>query len=87
MSIMKLEEARIALGEPETIFMKQGKSGKAIHLSVGACRENNLLCGVTYARNGRRASYLFALTGYEQMETELMCKNCVAVVESKGAAN
>jgi len=81
--IITLDEIRATLNQPETIFMKQGKGGKAIHISDGACRENNLLCGVTYSRNGSRASYLFSLTGYKEMEKETMCKNCVAILEGK----
>ena len=85
--IITLDQIQAALNAPETIFMKQGKGGKVVHISAGACRDNNLLCGVTYSRNGRRASYLFALTGYKQMETESMCKNCVAILESKKVAS
>jgi hypothetical protein len=65
----------------KTIFMKQGKGGKVVHLSAGACRANNLLCGVTYSRGTGRGSYLFALTGYNEMPVSAMCKNCIAQVE------
>ena len=64
----------------KTIFMKQGR-GKVVHISDGACRVNNLLCGATYSFNGSRASHLVALTGYKEMSTSDMCKKCVASVE------
>lgn len=64
----------------KTIFMKQGR-GKVVHISDGACRVNNLLCGATYSFNGSRASYLVALTGYKEIEILSMCKHCMASVE------
>jgi hypothetical protein len=64
----------------KTIFMKQGR-GKVVHISDGACRQNGLLCGITYSRNGSRASYLLGLTGYTEMPVSQMCKHCVASVE------
>ena len=64
----------------QTIFMKQGR-GKVVHISDGAVRQNGLLCGVTYARNGSRSSYLVALTGYKEMPASTMCKHCIASVE------
>lgn len=75
-----LNSIRLILNNDDTIFMKRG-SGKVVHLSVGDCRQNNLLCGVTYSRNGGRSSYLHALTGYTEMETTDMCKNCLKVVQ------
>lgn len=76
-----LASIRLILNNNDTIFMKRGR-GKVVHLSVGDCRQNNLLCGVTYSRNGgRRDSYLYALTGYAEMATTDMCKNCLKVVQ------
>jgi hypothetical protein len=71
---------RSILNNEDTIFMKQGR-GKSVHLSAGACVANNLLCGVTYSRGGNRSSYIYALTGYAEMDTELMCKKCVKAVQ------
>jgi hypothetical protein len=85
MATITLNEIIAALPDNDdsqkTIFMKQGKGGKVVHLSAGSCRENNLLCGVTYSRNGNRSSYLFSLTGYKEIEIASMCKNCMAQVE------
>jgi hypothetical protein len=64
----------------QTIFMKQGR-GKVVHISDGACRQNNLLCGITYSRGSGRSSYLVALTGYKEMSTSAVCKHCIASVE------
>jgi hypothetical protein len=75
---------RLILNDEDTIFMKRG-TGKVVHLSAGACRSNNLLCGVTYSRNGGRASHLRALTGYTEMNTTDMCKNCLKVVQDSVA--
>jgi len=72
---------RLILNDQDTIFMKRG-SGKVVHLSVGDCRQNNLLCGVTYSRNGSRSSYLRALTGYAEINTTDMCKNCLKIVQN-----
>jgi hypothetical protein len=72
---------RLILNDQDTIFMKRG-SGKVVHLSAGDCRQNNLLCGVTYSRNGNRSSYLRALTGYTEINTTDMCKNCLKIVQN-----
>ena len=80
MSKITLVGIRIILNDEDTIFMKQGH-GKSVHLSAGATLANNLLCGVTYSRSGRRSSYIRPLTGYTEMDTELMCKKCVKVVQ------
>lgn len=71
---------RLILNDENTIFMKRG-SGKVVHLSAGDCRQNNLLCGVTYSRNGSRSSYLHALTGYAEMNVSDMCKNCLKIIQ------
>jgi len=82
MTQITIQGIKDILNDQDTIFMKQGKGGKKVHLSVGACRENNLLCGVTYSRNGNRSSYLFKLH-FNQVETDLMCKDCLAIVHEK----
>jgi hypothetical protein len=78
MSTITITGVQAILNNQDTIFMKQGR-GTKIHLSAGSCRDNNLLCGVTYARNGSRASYLMAYT-VDQVDTKDMCKNCLVIV-------
>jgi hypothetical protein len=79
--IISLSSVQAILNDTDTIFMKRG-TGKAVHISAGACRINNLLCGVTYSRNGGRASYIRALSGLKEVEVSLMCKNCLANVQN-----
>lgn len=76
-----LEGIRGILGDRDTVFMRQGR-GAAIHLSVGSCRANNLLCGVTYARNGSRSSYIRPLS-LSQADTNEICKKCLKIVQEK----
>ena len=80
MSKITLVGIRIILNDENTVFMKQGH-GKSVHLSVGSVMSNNLLCGVTYSRSGSRSSFIRPLTGYTEMDTELMCKKCVKAVQ------
>ena len=80
MNIITLVGIQAILNDFDTIFMRQGR-GTVTHLSVGSCRQNNLLCGVTYSRNGNRASHLIALTGYTEMPVKSMCKNCLKIVQ------
>jgi ribosomal protein S27E len=80
--IITIEEIRTILADETTVFMKQGKSGKFIHISAGDCRNNNLLHGVTYARNGSRASYIYSVS-YTSLTTDVICKKCLAVVTEK----
>ena len=82
MTTITIQGVRNILNNCDTIFMKQGKGGKSVHLSDGACRTNNLLCGVTYSRNGNRQSYLFPLS-ITQADTLTMCKNCLAILHAK----
>jgi hypothetical protein len=85
MSTLQLDEVIAILpfqDASQTIFMKQGKGGKVVHLSHGSVRVNNLLCGVTYSRNGSRSSYLFSLTGYTEMQISSMCKKCLEQIET-----
>ena len=79
MSTITITGIQAILNNQDTIFMKQGR-GTKIHISAGSCRDNNLLCGVTYARNGSRASYLMALS-LEQVNTKDICKNCLLIVQ------
>lgn len=72
-----IQTIKEVLSDSDTIFMKQGKGGKTVHVSDGKSRSNSLLCGVTYSRNGRRQSYLFPLN-ISQVDSESMCKNCLA---------
>jgi len=76
-----VEQIQEITNNADTIFMKQGKGGKTVHVSAGACRQNNLLCGVTYSRNGRRQSYLFPLN-LTTVNVDSMCKNCLANLDS-----
>lgn len=76
-----VEQVQEITNDSNTIFMKQGKGGKTVHVSAGACRQNNLLCGVTYSRNGRRQSYLFPLN-LTEVNVDSMCKNCLANLDS-----
>lgn len=81
MTTISITSIQMILNNTDTIFMKRG-GGKAVHLSDGACRDNNLLCGATYSRNGARASYLHSLARLTEVETILMCKNCLAAVQN-----
>ena len=83
MVTISIQGIKEILNNPDTIFMKKGKNGNVVHLSDGAVRENNLLCGVTYSRNGNRQSYLFPFYKLEQIDTASMCKNCFAIVHTK----
>lgn len=76
-----LEGIRGILGDPATVFMRQGR-GAAIHLSIGNCRANNLLCGVTYSRSGSRSSYIRPLS-LSQADTSEICKKCLKIVQEK----
>jgi hypothetical protein len=80
MSKITLIGIRSILNNEDTIFMKKGH-GKAVHVSVGAVLNNNLLCGVTYSRSGNRSSAIRPMTGYIEMDTEWMCKNCVKAIQ------
>ena len=80
MNTFTLVGIQAILNDSDTIFMRQGR-GSVVHLSAGSCRQNNLLCGVTYSRSGNRASHLMALTGYTEMPVESMCKNCIKIVQ------
>jgi hypothetical protein len=63
------------LGDKDTVFMKQGHGAK-LHISAGACRANNLLCGVTYSRGGSRASFIRPWT-VDKVEVQDLCKKCL----------
>ncbi|CAB4161721.1 hypothetical protein UFOVP1201_4 [uncultured Caudovirales phage] len=80
--IITIDGIREIVGDVDTIFMKQGKSGKAVHISSGKSRSNVLLCGATRSRNGSRQSYLFPLF-ITKIETDLMCKDCVAILHER----
>lgn len=68
--------------DTKTVFMRQGRGGKVIHLSAGSCRQNNLYCGATYSFGGSRRSYLFPLP-IQEADTDQMCKNCLARLTTK----
>ena len=80
-----LEGIREILADQDTVFMRQGR-GAAIHLSVGSCRANNLLCGVTYSRSGSRSSYIRPLS-LSQADTSEICKKCLRIVQDKITPN
>ena len=80
-----LEGIREILADRDTVFMRQGR-GAAIHLSVGSCRANNLLCGVTYSRSGSRSSYIRPLS-LSQADTSEICKKCFKIVQDKITPN
>jgi hypothetical protein len=76
-----IQGIREILEEGETVFMRQGR-GAMIHLSVGNCRANNLLCGVTYSRSGSRSSYIRPLSLSKASVNEI-CKKCLKIVQEK----
>jgi hypothetical protein len=78
MNTITIASVKAILNNDETVFMKRG-TGKKVHLSAGATRVNNLLCGVTYSRSGSRASYLRTYTAIE-VPVQDLCKNCLEVV-------
>jgi hypothetical protein len=78
MNTITIASIKAILNDENTVFMKRGK-GEKIHLSAGACRVNNLLCGVTYSRAGSRGSHIYALTIIE-VPVQNVCKNCLEVV-------
>lgn len=78
MQTLTLIAVQEILRDKETVFMKQGR-GVKIHISAGACRANNLLCGATYSRSGSRASYLRTYA-VDAVPVSDLCKNCIDVV-------
>jgi hypothetical protein len=83
MATISIQEVRAMLKEetPITSFMRQGR-GSVIHLSEGDSKENNLLHGVTYSRNGSRASYIFRVS-VDSVDSDNMCKKCLQALSTR----
>ena len=81
MTTITLASIRAILNNETIRFMKKGKGGKVAHLTDGVSKDNNLLCGITYSRSGNRSdSKLFPLY-INESATDVMCKNCLKIVQ------
>jgi hypothetical protein len=70
-----LAEVREMLKDNDIVFMRQG-FGARVHLSDGDCRNNNLLHGITYSRNGSRNSYIYPIS-FDSVPEGTMCRKCL----------
>jgi hypothetical protein len=68
------------LKQEEIIFVRQGRSGKAVHIAIGT--GYTLACGeFGHCTESRRPSAIIRLSGYTEMDNKSLCKKCLKVVQ------
>jgi len=81
MTIITLVSIKVILGNETIRFMKKGRGGKVAHLTDGISKDNNLLCGITYSRSGNRSDSKLIPLYILESQTDVMCKNCLKIVQ------
>ena len=80
MTSITITGIREILKQDEIMFVRQGRSGKSVHIAFGT--GYTLACG-EYGRctESRRPSAIIRLSGYTEMDNESLCKKCLKVLQ------
>ena len=81
MTTITLAGIREILKDDATVFVRQGRGGKAVHLSLGAdIKHYGIKCGDFNRATERRASRLYPLH-YTEIDNADMCKKCLKILQ------